>query len=89
MARCTIGGAVFIPKGFKPLAGGKPHSHWGATTGNGFGTGFTPEGIEARSLVLWAAMPPALTRLVGARNPVVRYRDHRLMAQTPVGAYKQ
>ncbi len=40
-------------------------------------------------LVVWAAIPPALNWLIGARNPVVRYRDHRLMAQAPVGAYKR
>ncbi len=82
-----IPSGVFIPKGFKTVAGGKPHRS-GATTG--FERRNGPTILKGLQIVLYpavrSAIPSALDRFVGACNPVVRYRDHRLISEAPFGA---
>lgn len=78
---------LLIPKGFKTVAGGKPHRS-GATTG--FERRNGPTILKGLQIVLYpavrSAIPSALDRFVGACNPVVRYRDHRLISEAPFGA---
>jgi len=81
-------GFDFIPKGFKTVAGGKSRSHRDATTGCDIRNGFTIlKGLQIRAHpAMRSAIPSALDRIVRACNPVVRYRDHRLMSVAPFGA---